>query len=108
MRKIAKTVEEIKRDELVTATRNAKEKIEHRVRVINRGQKVMAMLPQESAEYKAFADEVAENKWVLVSLLRDYDKTREELEEHNKTHHYPSGIGFLSGYKLLEILAEDN
>lgn len=108
MKKITKTAEEIKRDELVTATCNAKEKVGYRVRAISRGQKVMAMLPQESAEYKMIADEVAENKWVLVSLLRDYDKAREELDEHNKAHPHFADHRFISGYRLLEILAENN
>ena len=103
--KITKTAEETKRDELVIATRNAKDKVEYCVRVINRRQKAMAMLPQESAEYKMFADDVIEDKWVLVSVLRDYDKVREELDEHCRTYHL-AGNTFISGYELLEILAE--
>ena len=105
MKKITKTAEETKRDELVIATRNAKDKVEHCVRVINRRLKAMAMLPQESAEYKMFADDVTEDKWVLVSVLRSYDRVREELGEHCRTYHL-AGNTFISGYELLEILAE--
>lgn len=105
MKKTIKTIEETKRDELVIATRNAKEDVEYRVRVINRRQKAMAMLPQESTEYKMYADDVAEDKWVLVSTLRKYDKVREELSEHCKAYHL-AGNTFISGYELLEILAE--
>ena len=105
MKKITKTAEDTKRDELVIATRNAKDKVEYCVRVINRRQKAMAMLPQESAEYKMFAGDVTEDKWVLVSALRSYDRVREELSEHCRAYHL-AGNTFLSGYELLEILAE--
>lgn len=105
MKKTIKTIEETKRDELVIATRTAKEDVEYCVRVINRKQKAIAMLPQESTEYKMFADDVAEDKWVLVSALRKYDRVREELGEHCRAYHL-AGNTFLSGYELLEILAE--
>lgn len=105
MKKITKTAEETKRDELVIATRNAKDRVEHCVRVINRRQKAMAMLPQKSAEYEMFANEVIEDKWAVAFALRDYDKVREELSEHCRTYHL-AGNTFISGYELLEILAE--
>lgn len=105
MKEIIKTAEETKRDELVIATLNAKGKVEYCVRTINRRQKAMAMLPQESAEYKMFANDVTADKWVLVSALRGYDRVREELGEHCRAYHL-AGNTFLSSYELLENLAE--
>jgi nucleoid-associated protein YejK len=107
MKKITKTAEEIKRDELVITTRKAKEKVEYCVRVINRRQKAMAMLPQESTEYEVFEDDVTEDKWSLAFALRDYDRIREELGKHCRDYHL-AGNTFLSGYELLEILVEKN
>lgn len=105
MKKTIKTAEEAKRDELVIATRNAKDSVEHCVRVINRRQKAMSLLPQESTEYKAFAGDVTEDKWVLVSALRSYERAREELGEHCRAYNL-AGNTFISGYELLEIFAE--
>lgn len=107
MKKITKTAEETKRDDLVIATRNAKERVEYCVKVINRRQKAMTMLPQKSAEYEMFASEVIEDKWALAFALRDYDGIREKLNEHCIAYHL-AGNTFISGHELLEILAEKN
>lgn len=105
MKKIVKTAEESKRDELVIATRNAKDKVEHCVRVINRRERAMALLPEFTKEYEHYAILIDEDKCVLVSALRDYDRVREELGEHCRAYHL-AGNTFISSYELLEILAE--
>ena len=105
MKEIIKTPEEIRRDELVLIVREKKKDLESLTRRIKRKQIAMTMLPENTLEYKNFAAEILEYKWKLVSSIREYEAKREELREHCQTYHL-GGNAFISGYDLLEILAE--
>ncbi len=105
MKKVVKTPEEIRRDELVLEMRNKKLGLEHLTRTIKRKQGAMAMLPENTMEYKDFSTDLFEHKWKLVSSIRDYEAKREELREHCQTYHL-AGNTFIPAYELLEILAE--
>lgn len=105
MKKIIKTPEEIRRDELVLAMREKKMTLESLICKIKRKQSAMALLPEDIFEYKDFIVEISECKWELVSSIREYEAKREELREHCQTHHLAGNI-FIPAYELLEILAE--
>jgi hypothetical protein len=106
MKKIVKTTEEIRRDELVLIMREKKMALESLTRKIKRKQVAMTLLPENTLEYKNFAAEILEHKWKLVYSIREYETKREELREHCQTHHL-AGNTFISGCELLEILAEE-
>ena len=106
MRKIVKTPEEIRRDELVLIMREKKMALESLVRKIKRKQSAMVMLPKNIMEYDKFSAEIAKCKWELVTSIREYEAKREELREHCQTYHL-AGNTFISAYELLEIFTEE-
>ena len=105
MRKIVKTPEEIRRDELVLDVRHRKEYIEGTVIHIKRRQKAMSMLPEFTREYERFATLVEEDKCVLVSAMRGYETARETLGNYCRQYNL-AGNTFIPAMELLEILAE--
>lgn len=105
MKKIVKTQEETRRDELVMEVRKRKDYIEGTVRTIKRRQIAMSMLPEFTREYEHYATLLDEDKCVLVSAMRGYETAREMLGEHCRTFNL-AGNTFIPAYELLELYAE--
>ena len=105
MKKIIKTPEEIRRDELICDVRDKKEYIESTVLHIRRRQKAMSMLPEFTREYEQFYILLEEDKCTLALAMRNYETARETLKNHCQQYHL-AGNTFIPAMELLEILAE--
>lgn len=105
MKKITKTSEEIRRDDLVLDARHKKEYIERTVLRIRRRQKAISMLPAFTTEYKQFSSLLEEDKCTLALAMRNYETARETLSNHCKQYHL-AGNTFIPAMELLEILAD--
>ena len=107
MKKIVKTAEELRRDELVMEVRSHKETMESLVRNMRRRQRAMELLPEFSEEYKEYESLVKHGKCELVLAMRNYEASREILGEHCKTYKL-AGNTFIPAMDLLGILADNN
>lgn len=105
MKKITKTAEELRRDELVMEVRVCKDTIESIVRKLKRRQQAMNLLPEFSEEYKEYGSLVKQGKCELVVAMRTYEDSRKILGEHCKTYKL-AGNTFIPAMELLELFAE--
>lgn len=105
MKKIVKTAEELRRDELVMEVREHKNTMESIVRELKRKQQAMKLLPESSKEYEQYNSLVSHGKYDLISAMHSYESAREILAEHCKTYHL-AGNTFIPAIELLELLAE--
>ena len=103
MKKHVNTPIESTGDELVRAVLSAKKDLENGALTVQRTQSVMSLLPEASTEYKELELDLMSAKWVLVCLIREYERCRENLSKHCDAYAL-TGNTFGSAYSLLEIV----
>lgn len=101
MKKIVKTTEEVKRDELVMTMRKRKDTLTAAIKETEAWQMAQDVLPTGSQEYKDTASSLAYSKWDVVHAMRDYEDTRKELCAHCSTYNL-AGNTFVPAIELVK------
>jgi len=105
MKKTVKTEAEIHRDQLVLATRTDKGNLEADVIKVRRIAKAMALIPENTIEFRTLRADHDLAKWDVLTSLRQYEESRAKLRDHCQEHCL-AGDTFIPGFELLEMLAD--
>lgn len=101
MKKMTKTVEEVRRDQLVVMMIHHKDTLTARVKDAEQWQMAQSVLPTDCQEYKDVTASLAYAKWDVVHAMRDYEDTRKELCAFCSQHHL-SGDRFIPAVDLIK------